>query len=58
MNTFNQNRFSIVSQNYLKFGETFVLEPTIVNKKEPVLKTTKKYCSISIGNSLKHIENL
>jgi hypothetical protein len=58
MNTFNQNRFNIVSQNYFKYGDKKVLEPSIVNKMEPVLKTTYKYCSISLGNSLKQIQNL
>ena len=58
MNTFNQNRFNIVVLDYLKRGEKDVLQPLEVNKKEPVLKPTSKYCSVSLGNSLKQVNEL
>ena len=56
MNTFNQNRFYILVNNYLNTGE--VLNPTVVNKMEPVLYTVKRIFSVNLGCSMSRISNL
>lgn len=56
MNTFNRNRFHIFAQNYLK---STILEPSSVNKQEPVLHTCSRFfTTIKLGCSIKQFKNV
>ena len=54
MRTFNQNRFHIVTQHYLRNNSAIFLEPIEANRQEPVLaKVTRYFRRIDIGTRLK-----
>ena len=56
MNTFNQNRFHLLVENF--FNTNVILTPKVVNKLEPVLSTVKRTLSVNLGCSLTSLTNL
>jgi hypothetical protein len=50
MKTFNQNRFHILVQNYLKTGR--IMQPDEVNRLEPVLSEIKRHFNLHFGTSM------
>lgn len=56
MNTFNQNRFHLLVENF--FNTNVILTPKVVNKLEPVLSTVKRTLSVNLGCPLTNLTNL
>ena len=56
MNTFNRNRFYLLTQHYFKTND--ILTPFVCNKLEPVLHTVKSNFSIQLGCKLEHFGHL